>query len=53
MKKIVLLLTLFSATMGMAQSNLNDILAAGLNDAERFTTAWMAPVTEASVYSIS
>ncbi|WP_422348767.1 DUF6588 family protein [Flagellimonas sp.] len=53
MKKIVFLLTLSSATMGMAQSNLNDLLAAGLNDAERFTTAWLAPVTEAGVYSIS
>lgn len=53
MKRIVLLLTLCSFSLGMAQSNLNDLLAAGLNDAERFTNDWMAPVTEAGIYSIS
>ncbi|WP_298928674.1 DUF6588 family protein [uncultured Allomuricauda sp.] len=53
MKRIVLLFALSSFSFGIAQSNLNDLLAAGLNDAERFTTAWLAPVTEAGVYSIS
>ncbi|SNZ01849.1 DUF6588 family protein [Flagellimonas pacifica] len=53
MKRIVLLLALCSFSFGMAQSNLNDLLAAGLNDAERFTTSWLAPVTEAGIYSIS
>ena len=47
------MLALVSFSSGMAQSNINDLLAAGLNDAERFTTAWLAPVTEAGVYSIS
>ncbi|WP_420601535.1 DUF6588 family protein [Flagellimonas sp.] len=53
MKRIVLLLALCSFSFGMAQSNLNDLLAAGLNDAERYTTSWLAPVTEAGIYSIS
>ncbi|MEO9511673.1 MAG: DUF6588 family protein [Flavobacteriaceae bacterium] len=53
MKRIILLFTLCSFSIGMAQSNLNDILAAGLNDAERFTNDWIAPVTEAGIYSIS
>ncbi|RDY60824.1 DUF6588 family protein [Flagellimonas nanhaiensis] len=53
MKRIILLLALVSFSSGMAQSNINDLLAAGLNDAERFTTAWLVPVTEAGVYSIS
>lgn len=47
------MLALCSFSFGMAQSNLNDLLAAGLNDAERFTTSWLAPVTEAGIYSIS
>ncbi|WP_299174634.1 DUF6588 family protein [uncultured Allomuricauda sp.] len=53
MKRISLLLAMCSFSFGMAQSNLNELLAAGLNDAEQFTTSWLAPVTEASVYSIS
>ncbi len=53
MKRISLLLAICSFSFGMAQSNLNELLAAGLNDAERFTTDWLAPVTEAGVYSIS
>ncbi|KAB7531432.1 hypothetical protein F8C76_08055 [Flagellimonas olearia] len=53
MKRIILLVSLCNFSLAMAQSNLNDILAAGLDDAERFTTAWLNPVTEAGVYSIS
>lgn len=33
--------------------NLNDLLVAGLNDAERFADSYLAPVTEAGIYSIS
>nr|WP_299070302.1 DUF6588 family protein [uncultured Allomuricauda sp.] len=53
MKRIILLFALCSFSIGTAQSNLNDLLAAGLNDAERFTNDWMAPMTEAGIYSIS
>ncbi len=44
---------LCSFSFGISQSNLNDLLAAGLNDAERFTSDWLAPVSEAGIYSIS
>ena len=37
----------------MAQSNINDILAAGLNDAEKFTTDYLSPASEGIMYSIS
>ncbi|UII75034.1 hypothetical protein LV716_12290 [Flagellimonas sp. HMM57] len=53
MKRIFLLCTLCSFSFGISQSNLNDLLAAGLNDAERFSTDYLAPVTEAGIYSIS
>ncbi|MEM7485580.1 MAG: DUF6588 family protein [Bacteroidota bacterium] len=53
MKRIILLCTLCSFSFGMSQSNLNDLLAAGLDDAERFSTDYLAPVTEAGIYSIS
>ncbi|MDT0540444.1 DUF6588 family protein [Croceitalea sp. P059] len=33
--------------------NLNDLLVAGLNDAERFANSYLAPVTEAGIYSVS
>ena len=37
----------------MAQSDINDILAAGLNDAETFTTDYLSPASEGIMYSIS
>lgn len=36
-----------------AQSNVNELFAAGLEDAERFTNDWLAPVSEAAIYSIA
>jgi hypothetical protein len=36
-----------------SQSNVNELLAAGLNDAEKFTDAYLTPVSEGLVYSIS
>ncbi|MBT8238991.1 MAG: hypothetical protein HKP24_02500 [Croceitalea sp.] len=53
MKKILLLLAICGGTFTFAQSSLNDVLAAGLNDAERFTNSYLAPVTEAAIYSVS
>ncbi len=40
------------STMGMAQ-DLNDLFVAGVNDAERFANAYLAPVSEAAIYSVS
>lgn len=37
----------------MAQSNINEILAAGLNDAEKFTTDYLSPASEGIMYSLS
>ncbi|MEO2052629.1 MAG: DUF6588 family protein [Allomuricauda sp.] len=52
MKRIVLLMALASITLGRAQ-DLNDIFVSGVADAERFANAYLAPVSEASIFSIS
>ncbi len=36
-----------------AQADFNNVLAAGVEDAERFTTDYMAPLSESVVYSMS
>lgn len=54
MKKIAIALgIMLYSGISFAQSNINDLLAAGLNDAERFTNAYMAPVAEGALYSLS
>lgn len=53
MKKLLLLSALAVGPILSAQSNANEIFAAGLDDARRFTNDYMAPVSEASIYSIS
>ena len=53
MKKIFSLLVLVCSLQAVAQSNINDLLAAGLNDAEKFTTAYMTPVSQGLMYSMS
>lgn len=52
MKRIILVLALVSVTLGKAQ-DLNDIFVSGVADAERFANAYLSPVSEASIYSIS
>lgn len=42
---------LFSG-LATGQSNVNELLAAGIADAERFTSAYLAPVSEGAIYSI-
>ena len=37
----------------MAQANIDDLFAAGIDDARRFTDAYFEPVSEAAIYSIS
>lgn len=53
MKRIVSLLIVACSFQAMAQSNINEILAAGLNDAEKFTTDYLSPASEGIMYSIS
>ena len=52
MKKLTFLLGLLMLTSVKAQ-DLNDLFVSGINDAERFANAYLAPVAEASVYGIS
>ncbi|NAS11079.1 DUF6588 family protein [Poritiphilus flavus] len=53
MKRITFLLAIFLGTLSWAQSNINDLLAAGIDDAQRFTNDYLAPVSEGAIYSIS
>ncbi|WP_273274589.1 DUF6588 family protein [Maribacter polysiphoniae] len=53
MKRIVSLVAVAFGLQASAQSNINEILAAGLNDAERFTTDYLAPASEGFMYSLS
>lgn len=52
MKRIIVALALVSVTMGKAQ-DLNDIFVSGVADAERFANAYLSPVSEGAIYSIS
>ncbi len=46
------MIALCAGGTGMAQ-DLNDLFVAGVNDAERFANAYLAPVSEAGIYGIS
>lgn len=52
MRKAIFLGTLCSFSLSTAQ-DLGDLLIAGVNDAKRFATDYLAPVSEASIYSIA
>lgn len=39
-------------SLAMAQTNINNLLAAGLEDAERFTTDYLAPANEGIVFNL-
>jgi len=52
MKRLIFLTMLSVGLYGTAQ-DLNTLFTAGLNDAERFANAYLAPVSEAVVYSMS
>lgn len=53
MKHVLIMGALGFSTLLCAQSNVNELLAAGLEDAERFTDAYLAPVSEGAIYSIA
>lgn len=46
-------MALCCSVISLGQSNVNEVLAAGLADAERFTNDYLGPVSEAGIYSIS
>jgi len=53
MKYFFLAVLVGSCTFGKAQSNANDIFAAGVADAERFSNDYFGPLSEGALYSIS
>ncbi len=53
MKRIVFTLSLLCACSLTAQINLNDLLAAGIEDAQRYTTDYLDPAAEAVVYGVT
>tara|TARA_R110000868_G_scaffold21640_9_gene89803 strand:- start:22992 stop:24002 length:1011 start_codon:yes stop_codon:yes gene_type:complete len=53
MKKLTFIALLIGATFARAQSNANDIFAAGVADAERFSNDYFGPLSEGALYSIS
>lgn len=53
MKRVFFLLFLASFFQTQAQSNINELLAAGLADAERFTDDYLFPVSEGALHNIS
>nr|WP_321411367.1 DUF6588 family protein [uncultured Allomuricauda sp.] len=52
MKRVVLFMALVSVALGRAQ-DLNDIFVSGVADAEQFANAYLSPVSEGAIYSIS
>ncbi|MGC1516330.1 MAG: DUF6588 family protein [Maribacter sp.] len=52
MKKLLTLLFVGSVFAGNAQADFNTIFAAGVEDAETFTNAYLAPLSESVVYSL-
>lgn len=53
MKKILCLALLFTGYLSTAQENVNDLLAAGVNDARRFTNEYLSPASEGLMYGMS
>lgn len=53
LKKITLLFILLISFSGISQENIDDLLAAGINDAKRFSTDYLRPATEAVSHGIN
>ncbi|QNJ98110.1 DUF6588 family protein [Constantimarinum furrinae] len=53
MKNIMFTLCFVSITSLSAQENLEDLLAAGIEDAQRFTAGYISPATEGMIYNTS
>ena len=52
MKRILFFLCISFPAFSFAQSNINDLLTAGIEDAEQYTNAYLAPALEASIYNL-
>lgn len=53
MKSLFFSIALVSGFLSIAQSNVNELLAAGIADAERFTNDYLSPVSEGTIYSVA
>ena len=53
MKRILFASILMYAGCVMAQSNIDDLLLAGIDDAQRFSNDYLAPASEGIIYGIS
>ena len=52
MKKLLLLICIGGSLIARAQVDFNNVLAAGLEDAEKFTTDYLSPLSESVVYNM-
>lgn len=52
MKNILRLSAILYSGLAIGQSNVNELLAAGIADAERFTNAYLSPVSEGAIFSM-
>jgi hypothetical protein len=53
MKKSVVLLSLLVSLTSLSQNNLEDLLAAGIEDAQRFASGYISPAAEGLVINLS
>ncbi|RIA08961.1 hypothetical protein OE09_0786 [Flavobacteriaceae bacterium MAR_2010_72] len=53
MKKLSLIAVLFTVLCSNAQENIDDLLAAGVQDAKQFTTDYIAPASEGLAFGIN
>lgn len=53
MKYIFFTALLLSSVLGYSQSNVNEVFAAGVEDAERFSDSYFGPVSEGAIYSLA
>lgn len=53
MKKLIILLGLMTGLSSVAQDKLEDLIAAGLEDAQRFSTSYITPGGEALIHSMA
>jgi len=53
MKHTFFAVLLFLSVFGYSQSNVNEVFAAGVEDAERFSDSYFGPVSEGAIYSLA
>lgn len=53
MKKLLVFVFIGSSLTASAQADFNNVFAAGVDDAEQFTTDYLAPLSESVVYSLA